>query len=65
MGQLESLREPSIAQPTQKNNFKKKKQKQKNIYTNNNNNNNLHILPWLFHLIGIPMIFEVLILRLK
>jgi hypothetical protein len=44
MGQLESLRESDIAQPTKK---------IKNI------------LPWLFHLIGIPMIFEVLILILK
>jgi hypothetical protein len=58
MGQLESLREPSIAQPT----YKKKTKKQK---INKIKKNNLHISPWLFHLIGIPMIFEVLILRLK
>jgi hypothetical protein len=49
MGQLESLRELSIAQPTQRRKRKKK----------------MLILPWLFHLIGIPMNFEILILRLK
>jgi hypothetical protein len=57
MGQLESLRELSITQPTHKK--KKKKKKKKKIKKKNN------ILPWLFQLIGIPMIFEVLILRLK
>jgi hypothetical protein len=45
MGQLESLRELSIAQSDQK---KKRKNKA------------LAIMPWLFNLMGIPMNFEIL-----
>jgi hypothetical protein len=45
MGQLESLRELSIAQPDQK---KKKKNKA------------LSIMPWLFNLMGIPVNFKIL-----
>jgi hypothetical protein len=46
MGQFESLRKLSIAQPEKKKEIKKK-------------NGNI-IIPWLFHLIGIPVNFEVL-----
>jgi hypothetical protein len=48
MGQLESLRELSIAQSDQK----KKKEKKENKA--------LTIMPWSFNLMGIPANFEIL-----
>jgi hypothetical protein len=50
MGQLESLRELSIAQPDQK----KKKMKKRE------ENKALTIMPWLFNLMGISVNFEIL-----
>jgi hypothetical protein len=55
MGQLESLRELSIAQIEKKKKIKRKKEKKKKKKKKNN-----IIMPWLFHLIGIPVNFEVL-----
>jgi hypothetical protein len=50
MGQLESLRELSIALPDQKKKEKKKKKE----------NKALAIMPWSFNLMGIPVNFEIL-----
>jgi hypothetical protein len=51
MGQLESLRELSIAQSDQK----KKKEEKKN-----RENKALAIMPWSFNLMGILVNFEIL-----
>jgi hypothetical protein len=50
MGQLESLRELSIAPPDQK---KRKKRKEKE-------NKALAMMPWSFNLMEIPVNFEIL-----
>jgi hypothetical protein len=55
MGQLESLRELSIAQSDQKRKKKKKKKRRKK-----RENKALAIMHWLFNLMGIPMNFEIL-----